>query len=312
MKKTLLSIALVLMSFGVTAQCDFPVDENGVSTGEGTGSGVPVPPTSCALNTGENAGDLEITEFAINPQEGYTFSLIVSTPTIDTEGNEENLIVGLTDNGVFDFSNDVVSGGAFDPGTYGFTSFVYQQDALDEITTLAATNPITAGIGFVGGETLGEVIGIVRTSAVVELLNGGPVTIEDFLFSILPLISDVLGTDPLCVDWATGDEVYNVEVVDNAADCTVGIEDITTNNTLSIYPNPASSMTNISFKSDVNGELQINLYDLAGKLVKSELAYVNAGENNIPVLTDDINSGVYLLQLNAGAESVTKRLTVAK
>lgn len=316
MKKTLLSLSIFLLSFGLSAQCSLPVDAEGISTGEGNDSGVPVAPVNCAVNDGSNINSLIITDFSVQPNADFEYSLIISKPIIDPEGNLEGEIMGISSDGSFDFSYDYATDAAFPPDVYSFTSFIYKQEDLDILTAAAVTNPVTSGLGFVGGETLEEVIELIRTEpakGVVELLNGGPITVEDFLTNILPLIADVLGTDPLCVDWATGDQVYEVTVYDNADDCdvTINTEDIIANE-LSIYPNPASNFTNISFQSNTSGEIQINIFDLTGKQISSINEFIITGENHIPVGTEELQSGVYLLQISGNDFNLTKRLTISK
>lgn len=77
-----------------------------------------------------------------------------------------------------------------------------------------------------------------------------------------------------------------------------------------IYPNPANDIATVLFQ--LNGAIgeNINIYNLAGTLVKS----VNiTGNNQETINTQDLAAGVYLVTLNASnGYSETKKLIIAK
>lgn len=81
-------------------------------------------------------------------------------------------------------------------------------------------------------------------------------------------------------------------------------------NTIKIYPNPASSEFTIS--QNLSSEGTVKLYDMSGKKIK-DLFSGNFGENKkIKVKTDGISAGVYLVKLNSGKRYATKRLVIKK
>jgi uncharacterized repeat protein (TIGR01451 family) len=86
---------------------------------------------------------------------------------------------------------------------------------------------------------------------------------------------------------------YTTEIVDDA-----GIAD-----GVNIYPNPASEFVNINFNSS-SKNISIKIYDATGRLVKN-IENVKSGENNINI--SELESALYLINVNDGSSSVTKR-----
>lgn len=81
-------------------------------------------------------------------------------------------------------------------------------------------------------------------------------------------------------------------------------------NSVKIYPNPATSEFTISQNLSSDGTVQ--LYDISGKMIKN-LFKGNFGTNkNIAVKTDGIAAGIYLVKVNSGKKSVTKKLVINK
>ena len=81
-------------------------------------------------------------------------------------------------------------------------------------------------------------------------------------------------------------------------------------NSIKIYPNPATSEFTISQNLSAEGTVQ--LYDISGKKIKN-LFSGNFGTNkNITVKTNGIAAGIYLVKVNSGKQSVTKKLVINK
>ena len=81
-------------------------------------------------------------------------------------------------------------------------------------------------------------------------------------------------------------------------------------NTIKVYPNPATSEFTISQNLSSKGTIQ--LFDTSGKKIK-ELFNGNFGTNkNIKIKTDGLAAGVYLVKVNSGKQSVTKKLVINK
>ena len=81
-------------------------------------------------------------------------------------------------------------------------------------------------------------------------------------------------------------------------------------NAITIYPNPATAEFTIS--QTLSSEGTVQLFDISGKKIK-DLFKGNFGTNkNISVKTDGIAAGIYLVKVNSGKKSATKKLIINK
>lgn len=78
-------------------------------------------------------------------------------------------------------------------------------------------------------------------------------------------------------------------------------------------PNPFSSHVTFDVSLKNNTELSLKLYDLRGREVKKlgSTPY-SKGTHNIRMDTKDLPNGIYLLQVKAGSEIITKKITCLK
>jgi len=75
---------------------------------------------------------------------------------------------------------------------------------------------------------------------------------------------------------------------------------------LSAFPNPVNTYLTIQLHQVVEGALNFEIYDLTGKLVKSQLQKdAQIGVAKYYVVTEDIATGVYLLKINTSGYSQT-------
>lgn len=97
---------------------------------------------------------------------------------------------------------------------------------------------------------------------------------------------------------------YNVSTI-------LGVEENElSENSIKVYPNPATSEFTIS--QNLSSEGTVQLYDISGKKIK-ELFRGNFGSNkNIKVKTDGIAAGIYLVKVTSGKQSFTKKLVIKK
>jgi hypothetical protein len=97
-----------------------------------------------------------------------------------------------------------------------------------------------------------------------------------------------------------------------------GVEGGRPNNAASIftlkqnYPNPVSGNTAINFNLPKAGDYSLNIYNVAGQLVKSYRGVGNAGSNSVSWNTKNVSNGVYVYKLVSGKNSATKKLVVLK
>lgn len=108
---------------------------------------------------------------------------------------------------------------------------------------------------------------------------------------------------------STGNVVFSKEKLS-----TVGIADVTGNviSKVTVYPNPSSgSNTTLLFSTEnETAKILISIVDLNGKLISEEIISANNGLNQHTLNTSTLNSGVYLIQLNAGSYKTTQKLII--
>jgi hypothetical protein len=79
---------------------------------------------------------------------------------------------------------------------------------------------------------------------------------------------------------------------------------------IKVYPNPASDAATIEILLQNEASVQIKLIDASGKEVSSrDYGKVN-GSWIVPVDTKNLESGMYLIQLEINGQTISKRLIV--
>jgi hypothetical protein len=82
---------------------------------------------------------------------------------------------------------------------------------------------------------------------------------------------------------------------------------------VAMYPNPTNTgMFTAAFESTNDVVATINIFDVAGKLVKSTTASVAVGYNAIEVDGSDLNNGIYIVNIQAGELVQNTRMVINK
>lgn len=79
-------------------------------------------------------------------------------------------------------------------------------------------------------------------------------------------------------------------------------------NDLNAYPNPTNGIVNVSVTYPVSGNVMISVYDMAGKVVKTQ-NYVASSTTSFSLDLSDITSGQYIYKLNAENEAFSGKIT---
>lgn len=79
---------------------------------------------------------------------------------------------------------------------------------------------------------------------------------------------------------------------------------------MSVYPNPASSSANVRFAVVNGGAAKVVVTDLAGKELESHEIYAAAGNNLVGLDTEGYAGGVYLVRLDLGGLMKVVRLVI--
>ena len=87
------------------------------------------------------------------------------------------------------------------------------------------------------------------------------------------------------------------------------------NSTLSIrtYPNPTCNLLYVDFELEKSSDVEIKIYNLSGSIVKTiYYGKINSGKKNFEITTEEINSGMYYLVLDAGEIIAKKKFSIVK
>ena len=82
---------------------------------------------------------------------------------------------------------------------------------------------------------------------------------------------------------------------------------------LEIYqnsPNPFSNVTEISFSSDVNSAYNVEVFNVIGKVIYTEVVKAQKGVNKLNFDATELPQGVYFYKISNGNRTATKRMIV--
>lgn len=113
---------------------------------------------------------------------------------------------------------------------------------------------------------------------------------------------------------------YTLRVSTSAANFRTGgdlgeeaaIEFVTPEPVWKLFPNPATDKLNIEFASNAAGTTTFSVYNLNGQQMIRTLSQVSEGMNLYSISTADLSSGVYILEINTGAEAQRHKFTISK
>jgi hypothetical protein len=79
---------------------------------------------------------------------------------------------------------------------------------------------------------------------------------------------------------------------------------------IAAYPNPVSDLLNVTFSSDKNQDVLVNVLDAAGRLVMTENRNADEGSNKFEFSVKGLSSGIYSLQFRTTDALETIRIIV--
>lgn len=77
----------------------------------------------------------------------------------------------------------------------------------------------------------------------------------------------------------------------------------------SLFPNPSSHSTHLSFYGGQTDKAEITVYSIIGKTVFKETIDIEPNQRNLYHLQNDLTEGVYLIKLEIGENVITRRWT---
>jgi hypothetical protein len=82
---------------------------------------------------------------------------------------------------------------------------------------------------------------------------------------------------------------------------------------LSIIPNPVHDIMQLAINSGYNGSMEINIFDMSGKAVRSMKANVQSGINVISFdQLSRLQEGMYVVVVNTGGEILRQKIVLVK
>lgn len=89
----------------------------------------------------------------------------------------------------------------------------------------------------------------------------------------------------------------------------IGIEDATSaTSTISVYPNPASEMFTLNIIRSSNEALTLNIYNVIGVLVKSEMLK----QNNRQINVGELSNGIYMVEIKTKEWTEKQKLIIQR
>ncbi|TYB74130.1 T9SS type A sorting domain-containing protein [Bizionia saleffrena] len=89
---------------------------------------------------------------------------------------------------------------------------------------------------------------------------------------------------------------------------TLGTDDYTLENNFAIYPNPNNGEFNVKFNA-TSSNVSLELFDIRGRSVYTQ-GFNNSGAFNETINVGNVQSGMYLLNVNDGSRTFTKKIIV--
>ncbi len=86
-----------------------------------------------------------------------------------------------------------------------------------------------------------------------------------------------------------------------------GVQETPAHADLSTWPNPVSNNLMLSLQSAKSGRLEVSILDLNGRVVLSTSDPISAGKNQLVVPVNELVSGVYVVRIGDGTNSVSRR-----
>lgn len=108
-----------------------------------------------------------------------------------------------------------------------------------------------------------------------------------------------------------GNNIYVDDINISGVACPTGIADVTNENNLNIYPNPANSLVNMSFNLAERSEVTVNVYNTLGEVVYTENKGSMVGSNIVTINTVNFSNGMYMVELVAGETKTVSRMNVS-
>lgn len=92
----------------------------------------------------------------------------------------------------------------------------------------------------------------------------------------------------------------------------VGLNELETSAFLNVYPNPATEIVYLNYYLNTPQQVTVNLYNVLGDLVYIEQLNAGAGNSKHALSIGNLPQGTYTMELKAGKQRITQKLTIIK
>ena len=110
-------------------------------------------------------------------------------------------------------------------------------------------------------------------------------------------------------NWTLGWTNWDCTNAPYLAGITTAVAEVAATPSVRIYPNPANNNVNVVLADSHNGNVQISVIDLSGKVVMTEQR-TNAGRQTISMNTSTLSNGFYFMQVTGANGTSTQRFAV--
>ncbi|CAN5447406.1 hypothetical protein BH11BAC2_BH11BAC2_14120 [soil metagenome] len=134
------------------------------------------------------------------------------------------------------------------------------------------------------------------------------------------LNSGGLDTDPWMhqfvsgIQFAAADYINAISATAVATNCaSVGINEVIVPNSTLVYPNPATNNATVAVTMKQSASVSINVMNAVGQVVKTvTIGSTDAGKHAFSFDVADLQTGLYLVNITIGSETITQKLSVQR
>jgi len=105
-----------------------------------------------------------------------------------------------------------------------------------------------------------------------------------------------------------GNSIFYVDNLSFGSLITSIPEQTSENTSFSLFPNPASDIITLNIENTNNTDLTLNIYNVAGTMVKSEMHK----QNNSQINVSDLSNGIYMVEIKSKALSGIQKLIIQR
>jgi PKD repeat protein len=91
-----------------------------------------------------------------------------------------------------------------------------------------------------------------------------------------------------------------------------GVEEAAAMGAMTVYPNPANDLVNITFNMNAGADVNVLAYDMTGKVLVNENQDLSSGTTNVQYNTTEWSNGVYFFRVTENGVSNTVRVVIAR